>query len=351
LRFLWQAEIEGSIMYLAEHDDPSRIKANIHMDMVGGGLVTKAVFRISGGPYSVPSFIADLGHEIGHFMNDQTQRFTDGKASDFPLNAPEGGKEPLLAQMEGLDMGSDHDVFFEGTWRIPGLYLHDWPDRYIHTNYDLAANIDPTKLKRAAFIGAVSGWFLANMSDEDVPAVLEMLRRNAMARGAQLLDQRSALPALDAAASTGVHFAVERRKVHSVEPFATLSEADHTQAMAFLEQLEALFVMPVPAIFVPRDETVYVRNPDIEGPMHAFGYSYIEDKLGKERLAALKLPGHSTPHGSGRLFTYEALNYVDGERTVSDIRDWLVAQLGDVPLEYVAEYLAALESIQVLSKQ
>jgi len=351
LRFLWPAEIEGSIMYLAEHDDPSRIKANIHMDMVGGGLVTKAVFRISGGPYSVPSFIADLGHEIGHFMNDQTQRFTDGKASDFPLNAPEGGKEPLLAQMEGLDMGSDHDVFFEGTWRIPGLYLHDWPDRYIHTNYDLAANIDPTKLKRAAFIGAVSGWFLANMSDEDVPAVLEMLRRNAMARGAQLLDQRSALPALDAAASTGVHFAVERRKVHSVEPFATLSEADHTQAMAFLEQLEALFVMPVPAIFVPRDETVYVRNPDIEGPMHAFGYSYIEDKLGKERLAALKLPGHSTPHGSGRLFTYEALNYVDGERTVSDIRDWLVAQLGDVPLEYVAEYLAALESIQVLSKQ
>ena len=60
--------------------------------------------------------------------------------------------------MEGLDMGSDHDVFFEGTWRIPGLYLHDWPDRYIHTNFDTAANIDPTKLKRAAFIGAVSGW-------------------------------------------------------------------------------------------------------------------------------------------------------------------------------------------------
>ena len=189
------------------------------------------------------------------------------------------------------------------------------------------------------------------MSDDDVPAVLEMLRRNALARGAHLLERRAALPALDGAASTGVHFAVERGKVHSVEPFATLTEAQHTQAMAFLEQLEALFVMPVPAIFVPRDETVYVRNPDIEGPMHAFGYSYIEDKLGKEKLAALQLPGHSTPHGGGRMFTYEALNFVDGERTVSDIRDWLVAQLGDVPLEYVAEYLAALESIQVLSKQ
>ena len=351
LRFLWPAEIEGSIMYLAEHEDPSRIKANIHMDMVGGGPVTKAVFRISGGPYSVPSFIADLGHEIGHFMNDQTKRFADGETVDFPLVAPEGGKEPLLAQMEGLDMGSDHDVFFEGTWRTPGLYLHDWPDRYIHTNYDLAANIDPTKLKRAAFIGAVSGWFLANMSEDDVPAVLDMLRRNAMARGANLLERRSALPALDAAASTDVHFTVERRKVQSVEAFATLTESQHNQAMAFLEQLGALFEMPVPLIHIPRDETVYVRNPEIEGPMHAFGYSFIEDKLGKKRLAELRLPGHSTPYGGGRLFTYEALNFVDGERTVSDIRDWLVAQLGDVPLEYVAEYLAALESIQVLSKR
>ena len=351
LRFLWPAEIEGSIMYLAEHDDPSRIKANIHMDMVGGAPVTKAVFRISGGPYSVPSFIADLGHEIGDFMNDQTQRFTDGEATDFPLNAPEGGKEPLLAQMEGLDMGSDHDVFFEGTWRIPGLYLHDWPDRYIHTNFDLSANIDPTKLKRAAFIGAVSGWFLANMSDEDVPAVLGMLRRNAMARGATLLERRAALAALDAAASTQVHFSVERGKVHSIEPFATLTEVQHTWAMTFLEQFEALFVMPVPAIFLPRDETVYVRNPEIEGPMHAFGYSFIEDKLGKEKLGGLRLAGHSTPSGSGRMFTYEALNFVDGERTVSDIRDWLVAEFGDVPLDYVAEYLAALESIQVLSKQ
>jgi hypothetical protein len=62
------------------------------MDMVGGSSVTKAVFRISGGPISAPSFIADLGHEIGHFLNDQTGRFTDGEDVAFPLNAPEGGK-------------------------------------------------------------------------------------------------------------------------------------------------------------------------------------------------------------------------------------------------------------------
>ncbi len=351
IRFLWPAEIEGSIMYLSQYDDPSRIKANIHMDMVGGGPVTKSVFRISGGPYSVPSFISDLGHEIGQFVNDQTQRFADGKSAAFPLAAPEGGKDPQLALMEGLDMGSDHDVFFEGTWRIPGLYLHDWPDRYIHTNYDLAANIDPTKLKRAAFIGAASAWYLASFSDLDVPAVLKLLQRNALQRSAELVERRASLAAIDVAASTRVHFALERRKVHSVEPFAAMSESDHADAVTYLDALQALLVTPEPKTFVERNETVYERNTDIEGPMHAFGYSYLDDKLGASVAAKLRLASHSTPRGDGEMFAYEALNFVDGKRTVSDIRDWLVAELGDVPLEYVAEYLQALESIGVLRHQ
>jgi len=351
LRFLWPAEIEGSIMYLVEHDEPSKIKANIHMDMVGGGPVTKSVFRISGGPYSVPSFISDLGHEIGIFVNDQTQRYADGESVAFPLVAPEGGKEPQQALMEGLDMGSDHDVFFEGTWRIPGLYLHDWPDRYIHTNFDLAANIDPTKLKRAAFIGAVSAWYLANFSDEDVPAVLRLLKRNALQRSAELAERRASLSAIDAAATTRIHFNLERRKVHSVEPFASLDENDHAGAVAWLDGMEKLLVTPEPGMFVPRNETVYARNKEIRGPMHAFGYSYIDDRLGAERAANLRLANHSTAHGDGGMFAYEALNFVDGKRTVSDIRDWLVAELGDVPLEYVEEYLAALESIGVVQRQ
>jgi hypothetical protein len=48
------------------------------------------------------------------------------------------------------------------------------------------------------------------------------------------------------------------------------------------------------------------------------------------------------------MFTYEALNFVDGERSVSDIRDWLVAELGDVPVDYVAQYLEALHAIDVV---
>jgi len=289
---------------------------------------------------------------VGHFVNDQTEQFASGMTVDFPLNAPEGGKEPLLALMEGLDMGSDHDVFFEGTWQKPGLYLHDWPDRYIHTNYDLAANIDPTKLKRAAFIGAVNAWFLANMSDEDVPAVLAMLKRNALVRSGELLERRASLNAVDQISISKVHFAVERRKVHSVEPFAELDENDHEDAVEFLAELEEIVAPPDVQLFAPayRNPTVYERNADIAGPMGAFGYSYLADKLGAEAVSALRLRRYSGTYGGGGQYAYEALNFVDGQRTVSDIRDWLVTEIGDVPIEYVEEYLEALESIDVIRK-
>jgi len=347
IRFLWPAEIEGSIIYLSQRNDVQNIKASIHLDMVGGGPETKAVFRISGGPISIPTFIADLGHEVGRFVNAETEAFTSSGSADFPLNSPEGGKEPLQSLMEGLDMGSDHDVFREGTWAIPGLYLHDWPDRYIHTNFDTAAMIDPTKLKRSAFIAAVSAWFLANMSDDDVPAVMALLKRNALQRSGNLLGQLQSLDAADAAAVSKVHFDVERRKIHSVEPFAALPEKEHQAAADFVADLEALIATPDAAAGTS-DNTVYARNPDIEGPMGGFGYSYVRDHYGNENYNQLQLPQFSSAEGSSGEYVYEALNFVDGERTVSEIRDWLTAELGPVPVEYVSEFLAALQTIDVV---
>lgn len=187
------------------------------------------------------------------------------------------------------------------------------------------------------------------MSDDDVPAVLELLHRNALGRAAGLLDHRADVEAPDWAAVTKVHFTVERRKVHSVEAFATLGEEQHDTAMNFIGELEKLVAPPQVATFaaVRRNETVYSRNPDVQGPMSAFGFSYLDDRYGAEQAAKLGLADHAD---NGEQYVYEALNFVDGRRTVSDIRDWLVTELGPVPLELVEEYLAALESIDVIRK-
>src|SRR5712692_349257 len=196
IRFIWPPEVEGTmallnaraaqfLIYLDEHgrsteqhhpvqrdNQPAagaplssefakRIKAVIHMDMVGGGPATKAVFHVTRGPMSLPSFVHDVAWAFAEFVNEQSYKFAATGNAEYPLVAPEGGKEPLRAEYSAYTMGSDHDVYQDSSFGIPAIYLNDWPDRYIHTNFDTAANNDPTKLKRAAFIGAASGYWLA----------------------------------------------------------------------------------------------------------------------------------------------------------------------------------------------
>ncbi|GAB4541578.1 MAG: hypothetical protein Tsb0010_18990 [Parvularculaceae bacterium] len=354
LRFIWPAEIEGSLIYLNAHPRLARrIKANIHMDMVGGGPATKAVFRVSGGPPSLPHFISDIGHEIGEFVNTHTEIHASGGATQFHLTAPEGGEEPLLAMMEGVSLGSDHQIFNEGSWRIPGIYLHDWPDRYIHTNFDTAANIDPTKLKRAAFIGAATALVLATFGEDDVAETLALLRRNAIARAAQKLKRQEAHPEAGGEIEAA-HWTIEAAKLESVAQFAPLGAEQARSYREFLHSLAQATAGEAPAVGGAVRGPVYGRNTEIKGPMSAFGYSYLTDKLGAERAAALGLPRHSAADPDGRIigggvFAYEALNLVDGARSVGEIRDYLTGALAPVPYELVEEYLGALEEIGVVT--
>ena len=76
----------------------------------------------------------------------------------MPLLEPDGTKNALHAKIGGFSEGSDHEIWAEGSWRVPVIYIADWPDIYIHTNKDVPANLDSTKMRRAIFIAAASAW-------------------------------------------------------------------------------------------------------------------------------------------------------------------------------------------------
>jgi aminopeptidase YwaD len=163
IRFIWPPEIEGTVTLLnARPDFAARIKAVVHMDMVGGGPATQAVFHVTRGPASLPSFVHDVAWNFAQWVNQQSYQFAATGKSAYPMLAAGGGKEPLRAESSPFSMGSDHEVYQDSSFAIPAIYLNDWPDRYIHTNLDSAANIDATKLGRVAFIGAATGYALAN---------------------------------------------------------------------------------------------------------------------------------------------------------------------------------------------
>jgi len=181
LRFIWGPEVEGTVALLnAQPDFARRIKAVVHMDMVGGGPQTQAVFHVTRGPDSLPSFVHDVAWSFAAWANEQTYRYAATGKAEFPMLAQGGGKEPLRAEDSPFEMGSDHEVYQDSTFRIPAVYFNDWPDRYIHTTLDSAANIDATKLGRVAFIGAATGYALANDKRIGTPAATP---RPAMAPG------------------------------------------------------------------------------------------------------------------------------------------------------------------------
>ncbi|MEA2691012.1 MAG: aminopeptidase YwaD [Acidobacteriota bacterium] len=359
LRFVFPPEIEGTIALLnARPGLAAHASAVIHMDMVGGDPeITRAVFHVTRSPKSLPTFVNDVGEAFGRFVNAESYAYAATGASAYPLADPEGGKRALQAEVVDYTEGSDHQVWTEGSFRVPAIYLNDWPDRYIHTHADTVANLDSTKLLRAAFLGAASAYYLADLDASGVPALWQVIRRHALERTATALARRDRLRAAGQPAEgenlLRFHFAYERAVVESITPFAPLPRALREEAASFLGRLEALAGGPagaLPPLPTPAGEesVVYRRAATPKGTMTGFGYDYMKDRSGRLGIPAPALLGQTGLWGGGAEYAYEALNLVDGRRTVRQVRDDLSAIYGPVPVAAVMEYLKALERIGVL---
>jgi aminopeptidase YwaD len=353
IRFIWPPEIEGTLTLLnAKPEFAQRIKAVVHMDMVGGGPVTKTVFHVTRGPMSLPSFVHDVAWAFGEFVNEQSYNFAAGLPAAYPLVAPEGGKEALLAQDTAYTMGSDHDVYQDSSFKIPAIYLNDWPDRYIHTNFDTAANIDPTKLKRAAFIGAASGYFLAQMTDRDAESVLVLLKMGALHDAQEMRLKRMQLDQCDG--GSVARFAIEQRwpLVNSIEPFVTTKEDIRKMYWTAIREIVqssagGMCAQPAPEGWAA---IVYRRKQNPKGPVAVFGSDFVNDRTTAAGITPPKLLSYEGLWGTGEEYAYEVLNFADGKRNTQQIRDAASAEYGPIPLDLVVEYLRTLEKIGVVEQ-
>ena len=346
LRFVFPPEIEGTLALLHHRPEIARrARAAIHLDMVGGGPATKAVFHVTRGPASLPSFVHDVAAALGAWANRETGAFAARGRAEFPLVAAEGGKEPLLAELADYSAGSDHDVWNEASFAVPAIYFNDWPDRYIHTTGDTAANIDPTKLERAAFLAAASALVLADLDAARAAELRPLLRAAGLRRLAALVERRAELA--EESGALARFWSWHEQRVHeSLEWVPGSAAAEETAA--FLRQWrELLGGVPPPAPPTGDGALVFRRRPEPRGPMSAFGYHWLEARLGAEAHGKLALLA-AQPRWGGGDYAYEALNLVDGRRSAQDIRDALTAIYGPVPLDAVVEYLRALERTGVI---
>jgi len=212
--------------------------------------------------------------------------------------APEGGKEPHRAAYSAFTMGSDHDVYQGSSFGIPAIYLNDWPDRFIHTNFDSAANIDPTKLERAAFIGAASGYFLARMTGADYGPLLDAAKANQYQRSGKALQKAAQLSEDERKKLLGEFVQSEQRLAMSIDSMVPVSiRGDETRPPHPGEdiRLEQLAKQPVPGAPLPN----WKRKSEPKGPLTVFGYDYFADHARSADIATPKLLDYQGLWGSG----------------------------------------------------
>jgi hypothetical protein len=89
---------------------------------------------------------------------------------------------------------------------------------------------------------------------------------------------------------------------------------------------------------------VPARSPDVQGPIDVYYYDHLAEALGADAETATAL----TRRDDGDVLAYEALNLVDGRRTVAEIRDVLAGRYRPVPLAEVGEYLELLARARVI---
>ena len=355
IRFIWPSEMTGTIAYLAKYPEiAARIRAAVHLDMVGADpFITKSVLHVTRSPWSIATVTDDVEEVFGRYVIDGAMRAAGEGDMSRAIRARGGSKDAFWADITPYESGSDHWIYQEGGFAIPSIYLRDHPDIYIHTTGDLADNIEPTKIKRSAFIAAASGYYLATMPDRG-ESLVALSYANAHERLAE--DGRRAVAmardrahARDAAVIVSQGVLREQRRLQSITRFlrldasalldrlkAGLADTGKALLMSFLPSAEADQLARAGFHQPATDTRVPVRNVEVKGPL-APGGDWLREKggAGSASIAVAALPNSDD-------VTYEIANFVDGVRTVSEIRDAVSAEFEPLRVEAVAEYLDLL---------
>ena len=384
LRFVWGPEVEGTMAYLSRHPDiRARLRADIHMDMVGGDpFKNKSILHVTETPWSLPSFVTDVGAALADVIRARAANYAgSGDAPDAAVIETRAGepgtRNQFLADVTPYAAGSDHDDYDSSTVAVPALYLRDWPDIYIHTDHDTLQQIDPTKLRRVALLGAAAGYVYATLDTERSRDLLPFYTSQSEIRLAQLFQQAQQVvadPKLDSGAAwyeaRNLLRQGLRREVATLSSLLKFAGSDvnvSAQEKALADQVSnfnswidsqarargAKGVEPkAPWAGDAAAQKLPLRIGEF-GPLNYQNDDVLKARLSPERLAKVKLlNSEATPllnvQDLSELYAYEIINFVDGKRTVGEIRDAVSAEYGPLPVQLVSDYLDACREAGVI---
>lgn len=359
IRFLWVPEFSGTVPYIQAHLERTRnTLAVINCDMIGEDLhLTGGTFNITCTPDSMPSY-----------LNDVVVNFTK-LADSLRLQSINGSSHPFAYRVVSFGGGSDHYIFNDGALRVPAV-MFGHGDTFHHTSLDTPDKVDPSELRRVCFIALGSMHYLANASEIEAKEMARLIARNGLSRLSE--DYYDTLTQMYKAPSSELHAAYKQlrnviehstqREIQAVQSTSVFIKAPE-QAKEIeditgnIKMLGTLFLKDAEeayqdlcrtegigpkAISLTGEEkklenTVPKRSDHFVCPLQE---GYVMDKLGTDAFDGIQLP---------RYAAYEALNYVDGRRSLFDIYRAISAEYGPIDINTVLRYFLVLERAELVT--
>lgn len=336
IRFWWTNEIAAEYAYFSEHpEERSKIIADINQDMVGakqslGGRVQ----HVSLTPWSRWSFLNDVIENVVASLvrgnNAYLASWQNGNTAPFsrPIFAHLGSREPYNAKVVPYFDSTDHLVFNNSGVGIPGVTFTNWPDEYIHSSDDDLWQIDSTQLQRNAVAVAGAAYYLANMGEPELPKVLAVMAAAARVRlsrdlgvGIELMAQ-APKQELDSTYKDAVNL-LDQAEGREVAGLETIKPYANEVMQNLLERLTSDLKLTQLNHRKRLDEWYQALG----GAKASTALSEREKALAAQVPRNLGKPGEylrhreevDGPKALHELMEFEALNYVDGKRSLLDI--------------------------------
>ena len=317
IHFMWVPEFFGTMAYITQHadvrgarGDGPGVVANINMDMVGEDTVkTNSRFYYTRTPDSVPSFLNALLADA----LDQTK--------EAGIVAPTGTRHTWAAEATPYSQGSDHDVFL--ALGVPSTMLGHDPDWTHHTSEDKIDKTDATEFRRVGVFATAAALFLASADDAD------WKRLRALATAEQIADFSS--------------------RAGRASAFG-LTPACLPRYRAAIASLQAAASGPVP--LVPHaGASGKGAHPIVT---QSYDGSIFEGLSGDDKTWWKDQPKRfSGPGLPGRdLVVYEAVNFMDGNRTNAEIAEALSCEFEiDVDAAWVDRLTGLLAGLHLVERR
>jgi aminopeptidase YwaD len=340
IHFMWVPEYFGTLAYVTNHPEVRRcdviasgtanakssastqqcVLANINMDMVGEDTVkTNSRFYFTKSPDSVPSFLDGLLTDVL------------AQTREANLYADTGTRNYWVPEAIPYAQGSDHDVFLG--LGIPATMLGHDPDWTHHSSEDKIDKTDASEFRRVGAFSSASAYWLAAADIEqwshlihaELPTLVSKLSE-------RLADERMASVAPRITSKTGNDLALQLCSLQG--SLDTSSKSIH-----ICDNFKKETSGPRKSTLLPLDASVWQSASSEDAKWLAEQEAHFASD--SEGLA-------TKPNFA--LITFEAINFMDGHRSTSEIADLLSAEyLLDIDQAWADRLVSILENLKLVA--